>query len=577
MADPVLIPNSDYLGRCYNVVDMDPLNLGATAKSENAIDLDVGEGRTTTTHDGSYTIPAGVHHRGVYSMSWETQSSIISSSAEFQEEFKQSVEADAGVEGAFEFSASHSLREVSKQAESRKDSFVYSRAYQEDHRLTLDLANPKTPLAVTPEFADAVDELLPPDAPDWVQPYQALVKRFGTHYTTEIVLGGLAFQRTTGSSKTFLKSSESEESLKAHAGVQIKAMKAGATAEESKSVAAKTDSENHLERTALEFRGGDGSPSGIDESWIKSLHERPAIVKAKLDRISTLLTGRFFPDDEYIDNKRFLLDQVINDWIVKKGKPGCETAPLRCGEPVVLALPWADGKTVQLPTLDGVTLGYRVKNGQPAYDTADSVALRLEDVDGRRSDGVILAGDRVRVKHIGRDKYLATDAKGWLNLTGDAAQATTFSLLHHGDNPQAPSRLGEFFLEPDKLILMTGRPGAPNRSSTSTRARGGWRRRATTPAPARRAQPEALRAPGTRRVGGSRITRRGEGRAIHQRVEGGKASWGRRSGRRTSTRRGRSSSRTGPRGDTPRKVNRSWSRGGRVSRSNPRRSSWISA
>ncbi len=462
MADPVLIPNSDYLGRCYDVVDMDPLNLGATAKSENAIDLDVGEGRTTVSHDGSYIIPAGAHHRGVFSMSWETQSSVISSSAEFQQEFKRSVEADAGVEGAFEFSASQSYREVSRQAESRKESFVYSRAYQENHRLTLDLANAKTPLAVTPEFADAVDELPPPDAPDWAQRYDALVKRFGTHYTTEIVLGGLAFQRTTGSSKTFLKSSESEESLKTHAGVQIKAMKAGAGTEESRSVAAKTDSEFHLARTALEFRGGDGSPSGIDESWIKSLHEHPAIVKAKMDRISTLLTGRFFPDDEYIDNKRFLLDQVINDWIVKKGTPGCETAPLRVGEPVVLVSPWPDGKTVQLPTLDGGSaLGYRINNGKPAYDTAESVAIRLEDVDGHRSDGVILAGDRVRIKHIGKDKYLTADAKGWLNFLGDASKATTFCLLHHGDNPQAPSRLGEFFLEPDKLMLITGRPGAP--------------------------------------------------------------------------------------------------------------------
>jgi hypothetical protein len=74
-------------------------------------------------------------------MSWELQSSVISSSHDFQEEFKQAVQAEAGVQGGFEFSASASHKEVVRKAESRKQNFVYSRAYQQNHGLQLDLSN----------------------------------------------------------------------------------------------------------------------------------------------------------------------------------------------------------------------------------------------------------------------------------------------------------------------------------------------------------------------------------------------------------------------------------------------------
>ena len=37
--EPKTIPNIDYLGRSYDVVTMDPLNLGATSKNQNVMDI----------------------------------------------------------------------------------------------------------------------------------------------------------------------------------------------------------------------------------------------------------------------------------------------------------------------------------------------------------------------------------------------------------------------------------------------------------------------------------------------------------------------------------------------------------
>jgi hypothetical protein len=114
MSDAMRIPNIDYLGRCYDVVDTDPLDLGSSSKYENVIDIDVSEGRTVHTRDGSYSIPIGVHHKAIFSMSWESQSSVVSSSYEFQDEFKKAVSAEAGVAGGFEFKVLYTRGPISK-------------------------------------------------------------------------------------------------------------------------------------------------------------------------------------------------------------------------------------------------------------------------------------------------------------------------------------------------------------------------------------------------------------------------------------------------------------------------------
>ena len=244
------IVNIDYLGRCYDVVDMDPLNLGTTAKFANAIKLDATE--TSQTDQGSWAVPKGVHHMTPWKMRFDNLSSVVSSSYDFQEDFKRSVEVSAGVEGVFEFSGSASFKEITQRTESRKNSFVYTRLYQENHLLALDLDNAKAPLEVTPEFREAVEQL-PFQEGNWEPEYRNFIHRFGTHFTNEIALGGLAFQRTSGSSKTFLVSKQTEETLTASANIQLKQIDAGVTTGQAKTNAAKVDSEQSLTRNVLEF------------------------------------------------------------------------------------------------------------------------------------------------------------------------------------------------------------------------------------------------------------------------------------------------------------------------------------
>lgn len=462
MATPEPFPNQDFLGRCYDIVTLDPLDLASSAKYENAIDIRATDGHVVETRDGKFMVPAGVNHKGIFSMSWESQSRLISSSYEFQQEFKVAVEADAGVDGVFEFSGSASRSEVSRLTESRKNTYVYSRAYQQNHGLELDLGDDEAPLALTSSFSNAVKRLLVGEFAAVRDAYDQFLARFGTHFTTRIILGGMAFQRTTGSARTWLSSSEKEEELKAKASVQVEAFKAGAGTDLAQKKASTVDAESNLERTSLEFRGGTGSPTGIDDSWIQSLDEKPAVVKAKLEKLSALLTSRFFPDLADIDARRELLECAIYTWVKTKGTPGCDKQPMQYGERFAFCFAFP-GRPLPTPGL----LWAEEKSAslfwpRPGQTASRPIAFATFERASGRGAGTILAGDEVRVRMTGTPFLLAL---GETNpFTTVAGADTVFTILHHGDDPVRPTRAGEYFLEQDSIQLS---PAAPDKA--------GWR------------------------------------------------------------------------------------------------------
>jgi MAC/Perforin domain-containing protein len=460
--EPKTIPNRDLLGCTYDLVTMDPLNLGSTAKNQNVIDIDVEDGHTVRTRDGLYVVPKGVRHEAPFSMSWETMSTAMSSSYEFQQELKMAVSADAGVEGGFEFSASASSRDMERLTGSRKRTFVYSRAYQEDHILDLSLGDPKAPLAVTPEFRDAVLALPCPDeTPDWEKQYEKFLDDWGTHFTKGITLGGLAFQRTSGLATTYLRSTESQRTLESKASIQLEAVKGGASPQAAVATASKTDQEFNLDWGKLDFRGGLGDPSAIDRAWIESLVARPTIVKAKLERLSYLLTPRFFPEQEYINQLQRLLDGAISRWILTRGRSITDTAPLRYGEAVAMIWPSSDGKTGQIgglfdPAKGSIGIEFPVRNGQPVYPETMKAALRLLSGDGSNKNMAILAGDQVRIEVIEVGLF---DRE--MRLTKNPSDAGRFTVLHHDDNLRSPGRVGEYFQSSDRVAFLPA--GANNR------------------------------------------------------------------------------------------------------------------
>lgn len=185
----------------------------------------------------------------------------------------------------------------------------------------------------------------------------------------------------------------------------------------------------------------------------------PAIISAKLKRISELLTRDFFPGDASIDLKHLMLDYAIDEYIHQNGEPALIEAPLEYGDLVLLTLPWSDGKTPWPPIVavdtqqqqQPAALYWLVNNGVPGTQSPQPANMTLESTGGNRGKRPILAGDEVFFKHVPSGRYLSPqpNPNGYAGFTNNKNNAVRCVILHAGDNARSPARLGEYFAETD--------------------------------------------------------------------------------------------------------------------------------
>jgi len=453
------IPSIKYLGACYNVVTMDPLSLADTALPKNVFNLG------NVRDDGSFDVPQGVSYRTILKTSYDWQSSVISSVADLQNTLKQSADVSAGMEGAFEFSGSATYKEIQNLTESRKHSFVYARAFVELLSVSVDIADPQSGLRLDDSFQRAVADLPTDQSETSATKYEDFITRFGTHFTWQIIVGGMATQRTSGLASRFLKSEETETELKAKGKLVIDKVEAGASADQAQSSVQKSDSDDDLQREKLSFQGGMGSLTGIDDNWVKSLTGDPIVVSAKLKSITDLMTTEYFPQDNSIELKQILLDLATAKWINENGEPGSLTPPLEFDESLLPMFKLGVTGVFQPPVVvvgPPRKLEYWARGKEPVLESPEPANIFLESLDAARQRRPILAGDTLVFKHGPSGFYFRKDPDvqhpdifgGW---NSGKSGATQFVILHAGDSATSPGRIGEYFTEAD-LITFTLAP-----------------------------------------------------------------------------------------------------------------------
>jgi hypothetical protein len=370
----------EFVGKCYDVLTVDPLNLGGSAKGANAIDL-ARDGVGTYTQ-GGYTMPRGASLHSPFSTEVTTSRSLIRNSFDFQNEVSSSFEASAGLGGLFEYSASTSFKEISTVSESRKRVFSYVTVYVQNHIVGLELDDPSV-LRLGAEFARAVAALpARRETSADRQAYASFVQRFGTHFAKRVALGGMAYSRVSSSASSIATSKEKEESFKASASVEIEAFKSGASATDAHKRVEKSDQENEIDRTQLVFRGGIGNTHEIADDWFSGLEDRPAPIpfRSELERQSTLLTSAFFPNDAAIDAKRQALDAAIDDYIIENG--GMLDGVIRYGEKLAMWYGASDHKRRAFANLAMRELVFRNMSAAPTNALAPAT-LTIVDPQGR--------------------------------------------------------------------------------------------------------------------------------------------------------------------------------------------------
>ncbi|HLZ70563.1 MAG TPA: MAC/perforin domain-containing protein [Dehalococcoidia bacterium] len=343
MSDATELNGLEFLGKCYDLLSLDPLNLGGLAKTVNAIDVARAGGGSY--EQGSYVVPNGVSLQSPFNTEAKTFRSLVQNSYDFQNEFSSTLELNAGIEGCFEFSTSNSFKEITQASQSRKQVSTYAIVYVQNHVVALDLDGPDEK-RISTAFAHAVKGLPGGMGAQAEQrAYSEFIRKFGTHFTRRVSLGGMAYSRVSGLTTKVLASREREDEFTAKAKLEMDIFKSGASLSETRKQLQKSDEENEIERGIVVFRGGIGSMHEIADEWFSGLQERPAPIPAgtELARLSELLTADFFPNDPAIAGKRRSLDEAVDQYIISSG--GALDGTIRYGDKVVLYnAPYERGK-----------------------------------------------------------------------------------------------------------------------------------------------------------------------------------------------------------------------------------------
>lgn len=402
----------EYLGKCYDLLALDPLNLGGSSKGVNA--LDVARSGIETYTQGGYTVPVGVSLQSPFKTEVKSSRSLIRNSFDFQNEFSSTLEANAGISGFFEFSASGSYKEISNVSESRQRVFTYVTVYVQNHivELELGLTDPgrlgsefkKAVAALPAGYATAAEK----------QAYGGFVRKFGTHFVKRVSLGGMAYSRVSSVASKVASSKEKEDSFKANASLEIAAFKAGTSASEARRSVQKTDSENELDRTVLVFCGGIGNTHEIADDWFSGLKERPAPIPigTEMERLSALLSTSLFSDDASIAAKAKALDAGIDEYIIASG--GLLDGVIRYGDKITLCHPAGDPAYYPerpayvylkntYPDVAGILTFHNPRI--PPDDALDAATMRFVDPEGRwggpqQSHEVMLGPDSHVLLHL---------------------------------------------------------------------------------------------------------------------------------------------------------------------------------
>jgi len=459
-----LLKGLDYLGKCYDILSLDPLNMGGSAMGANAIDV-AREG-VTTYEQGGYAVPNGTILQSPFNTDITTFRSLINNTFDFQNEFSLNVGITAGVEGLFEFSASSSYKEIEQVTQSRKQVFTYGFYYVQNHIVSLQLDHPDE-LRLGRDFAKGVSAL-PAErtTPDQKKAYEAFIKKFGTHFTTTVSLGGMAYSRASTLAIRVQRSKEREVGFKSEATATVEGIKGGGSVETAQKKVEKSDQENEIERTNLVFRGGTGNVE-VASSWFDSLKERPAPIPRErgthFERLSVLLTSQFFPNDTSINVKRQLLDDAVDSYLLANGATLDGT--IHYGDKLYLYYPIVeqDG-TVRAENqlyIDPATKNmYFLMAGRRPDPNHRAVSAIIADPQGQSTQ----PGEPPREVVSDRDRYMNLQIEnfGYLTNVGDLEGSRITALRPVPDSPQDPRSqwslrfVGDDFSTRDRRPLISG-------------------------------------------------------------------------------------------------------------------------
>lgn len=301
--------NISFLGRCYDILSLDPFNASKTAKGcvafafhEDEGDPIPGEVNKLKPRGTKFTPGAGG------SLSDRTQTSLLYTTSDVQALFQNSLGGlFLKILGNFlPFSHSANYNRIKREVQQERRISAFTQAEFIDYSLELNLESPED-LHISAELKQAIEQL--PEVSDQAA-CQRFIEQFGTHVSTHVKFGGLAYRQLSFDFSAYSSIASSKVDFQAELSKLMLADLNFGVNVDSVHVSVR---ENIKSSSQYQYSGG--TPNTDLNTWFASIREDPAPVEMALLPIYGLLTETFFPEDTAIVQKQEYLQQAITTYL----------------------------------------------------------------------------------------------------------------------------------------------------------------------------------------------------------------------------------------------------------------------
>lgn len=326
LAPPLL--NWDFIGRCYDVLKADPLDLKQGATVQMAYQYDTFE----DVADHSASKPVGLDYLAAPGGTFDQRVSELSSSYDFKTTFRGdgSLTVSDPTGDLFSASLSTSFTRTRQDVNTKSSVVTYTSEGVSTYKLQV-RTDPKA-RTLDGALASALGGL--PTAAGAA--HDEFIAKFGTHVAHAVTFGGRATQRIVVSRQDYDGFLEEGVDVKANVSATFDIAKVGGSGgvADTRSQQFKTASGVTVE--SIVYTGGT-APQQMWDMWAQYVKDAPAPIEIAFVPLHSLLVAEFFPHDQDVERRQAALEAATNSYLSTKGHDTRQDL-LRTGDRVTLAL-----------------------------------------------------------------------------------------------------------------------------------------------------------------------------------------------------------------------------------------------
>ncbi|MBD2596568.1 hypothetical protein H6G74_19850 [Nostoc spongiaeforme FACHB-130] len=316
------LKNWDVISRGYNILEIDPLHLVDNSGLRMVFDLEA----TIPLLDGSGIKSSEFLHISESSGLLDATTAVIFSAYDLQSFLHQNINFNINdsIGELFAYSRSSTYENITQEIEYNEKVVIYTKVSINNYKLQLDKTKARK---LNGYFQKLVADIY----------YKSslLLQEFGTHYAYAVFYGGQAYHKLAFTKENFISMLGNHINVKTEAQSTFDVLKFG------NSIATASilnqDFRDNIENQYEQINYSSETQFQNFHDWAKSVKTNPTPIKLELVPLYNLLTKKYFPEDENIEQKQIYLKNQIDKYIINNGHNPSQSV-IRYGDEIEMSI-----------------------------------------------------------------------------------------------------------------------------------------------------------------------------------------------------------------------------------------------